>query len=259
LSLGAGFLAALGFLTRLGPAQELEARELAPGLTFFPFIGLMLGMILVLPFAYGFLPGHHWVQALVMLGASLWLTRALHWDGWCDVWDAWGSGKSGDEFFRVIKDSRAGSFGVLALCMAVFGQLFLFRQILALEAFHIVPWALLLGRGCAAILAVAARNMPRHGLAGQFLSHARPWMLGPIVLQVLITGAVFAIPTSAVLALALSSLGVLELYHLARRNGALNGDFLGAAVIWGELSALLAWNLTGGAKFPGILSWWPWL
>jgi adenosylcobinamide-GDP ribazoletransferase len=247
----------LGFLSRLGPADLVESRVLAQGLTLFPAIGLVLGMILALPFAYGFLPGHYWVQAWLMVGGSFWLTRGLHFDGWCDVWDAWGSGATGDAFFKVMKDSRAGAFGVVGVCMAVFGQLFLFREVLGEGALHIVPWALLLGRGSAAVLAVVARDMRRPGLAGEFLSHARPWMLAPIALQIAVAGAVFSPPAALVLAVVLAALGIVELFQLAKRNGALNGDFLGAAVIWGELSALLGWSLTGADSLPGMLQWWP--
>jgi adenosylcobinamide-GDP ribazoletransferase len=256
MSLGKGFLAALGFLSRLGPADLVESRVLAQSLTLFPTIGLLLGMILALPFAYGFLPGHYWIQAWLLLGGSLWLTRGLHFDGWCDIWDAWGSGANGEKFFTVMKDSRAGAFGVVAICMAVFGQLFLFREVLGEGALHIVPWALLLGRGSAAVLGVIARDMRRPGLAGEFLSHAKPWMLVPIILQIAVAGIVFAPPPGCVLALVLATLGIVELYHLAKRNGALNGDFLGAAVIWGELSALLGWSLTGAEPLPGMLHWW---
>jgi adenosylcobinamide-GDP ribazoletransferase len=234
----------------------METHELAQGLTLFPTIGLILGMIVVLPFAYGFLPGHYWIQALIMLGGILWLTRGLHWDGWCDVWDAWGSGARGEGFFDVLKDSRAGAFGVIAVSMAVVGEMVLFRQVLAVGAYQIVPWALLLGRGTAGLLAVAARDLKRPGLAGAFLEHVKPWMIAPLLLQIIVAGAVFAVPTAGLLAVSLAAAGFFELLRLAEKNGGLNGDFLGAAVIWGELSALVAWNLTGAERHPGIMEWW---
>jgi adenosylcobinamide-GDP ribazoletransferase len=155
-----------------------------------------------------------------------------------------------------MKDSRAGAFGVVGICMAVFGQLFLFREVLGERAYHVVPWALLLGRATAAVLAVAARDLRRPGLGGQFLAHARPWIHAPVLLQVALVGAVFVMPAALVLGVALALLGMVELYRLAEKNGALNGDFLGAAVIWGELSALLSWSLTGAQSLPGILEWW---
>jgi adenosylcobinamide-GDP ribazoletransferase len=257
LSLFGEFGAALGFLTRFGPSERLEPRQLANSLPFFPLIGLMLGLLLSLPFALGFLPGHHWIQALLLTALSLWVTRGLHWDGLADVFDAWGSGRQGEEFFAVIKDSRTGSFGAMALALGLVAEVYLFQALLAAKAYHIVAWAFLLGRGCSAVLAVLCRKMRRPGLGGSFMEHAAPWMLFPLLFQVLAGAAVFCTPSAAVLSLALAGLGLSELFTLAQRNEGINGDFLGAAAIFGEIAALVAWDLTGAELRPGLLYLFP--
>ena len=55
------------------------------------------------------------LSALVFLFCGCLLIRGLHHDGLADVADAFGSGKRGEEFRKILKDSRIGSFGALAL------------------------------------------------------------------------------------------------------------------------------------------------
>ena len=43
---------------------------------------------------------------------------SLHLDGWGDLWDGIGSGKSGEKMREIMKDSRVGSYGVTALIIA---------------------------------------------------------------------------------------------------------------------------------------------
>ena len=248
-----GLPTALGFLTRLGPARRMDG-GFAAALFWFPAVGLILGGLLAGPMALGFLHGHAWVQAWVVVGGSLMLTRGLHWDGWCDVFDAWGSGARGERFWEVIKDSRAGAFGVMAICMGLFGQIFLIRSALAMDAWQAVAYAFVQGRVLSVAVLFAGQGMLRPGLGSLFGNGARQWVLGAVFLQG-VAAALWLLPAPAVaLAVVLALPGYVELRSLARRQGGMNGDFLGAAVIWGELSALLGFVLASPLFLPGA---WP--
>ncbi|MDY7000245.1 MAG: adenosylcobinamide-GDP ribazoletransferase [Thermodesulfobacteriota bacterium] len=241
------FLLALGFLTRLTRARMAEDTEFSASWPYFPLVGLVLGGVLAAPFALGFLRGHTWVQAWLLLGGSLFLTRGLHWDGWADLWDGWGSGAKGERFWEVLKDSRIGAFGVMGLVMGLLGQMFLFRTALSLEAYKALVFAFILGRGSAVVLACRTRDLARPGLGRTFIQGATKTVVLVTFGQVLLAGA-FLLPLPALtLSLAVTVLGLAGLMFLARKKQGVNGDFLGAAIVWGELAGLLGWSLVSGA------------
>ncbi|SKA74539.1 adenosylcobinamide-GDP ribazoletransferase [Desulfobaculum bizertense] len=234
------FTACLGFLTRLAPPRMYENHVFAAAMWWFGVVGLILGTLLVTPFAVGVLRGQPWIQAWLLLGGSLTLTRGLHWDGWADLFDGWGSNATGDRFWEIVKDSRNGAFGVIALIMGLSGQLLLMHQLFAAQAYGFIFFAFIFGRAMCVFTAYLGRKMTRPGQGKLSMDGATTpvalfhlcmvlffaWILG---------GWRYVLPV-----LCLGAIGLTELYSLGRKHGAMNGDFLGAAVIWGELSAMLA-------------------
>ncbi len=237
---------ALGFLTRLAPGRKAEPAELGASLPCFPVVGLILGLLLVAPFAFGLLAGHGLIQGWLFAICYLWATRGLHWDGWCDIWDAWGSSARGDRFFVILKDSRVGAFGVMGLVLGLGGQVLLFGECLQHNAFGVCVWAMVLGRTAQPVLAWADRDLARPGLAAIFLAQAT----GRATLVALGAGlamGVFLAPLAVLgTSLGLAAVGLAMLHVLARSRGGLNGDFLGAAGVWAELSAPLAYLVVEG-------------
>ena len=82
----------------------------------FPFVGLVVGagaaIILWLAIAVG-LPAP--VAALLAITASVALTGALHEDGLADVADGFGGGHDAEGKIAIMRDSRIGTYGVIAL------------------------------------------------------------------------------------------------------------------------------------------------
>lgn len=184
--------------------------------------------------------GHTWIQAWLWLATALLITRRLHWDGWIDPWDAWGSGARDERFWEVLKDSRVGAFGGMELVMGLAGQLILLQQAFALQAWGLMVWASVLGRTAAPILAWMGKDLRRPGLAGTFLDAANTGCLLAVLAQAALA-ELLLVPVKALLSAgALMIAGLAILAGLARQRQGLNGDFLGAAIIWGECSALLA-------------------
>lgn len=230
-----------GFLTRMVPARVAEAGELGQSLRLFPLVGLGIGLVLAAPWAFGVADGHPWVQAWLWLAGALFVTRGLHWDGWVDLWDAWGSGAQKERFWEVLKDSRMGAFGGMGLFMALTGHLILLHNIFQLQAWGLLIWIPVLGRTAAAILAWMGRDLHRPGLAHAFLDAANTRCLLLVLAQAAFLGLLLVPGKTLVLAGVLLTAGLVLLLRLAKKTQGLNGDFLGAAVIWGELSALLGW------------------
>jgi len=110
-------LYALRFLTILPlPYKEGEnLDDVARSVVFFPLVGAIIGGLVGFS-ALGLqllwpLP----VTAVVILILEVVLTGGLHWDGVADVADGIGGGRDPESRLEVMKDSRIGAFGTLAL------------------------------------------------------------------------------------------------------------------------------------------------
>ncbi len=111
---------ATAFMTRL-PVGAPEGGDLAAACWAFPVAGLLIGAIagglLAAAWTFGAPP---LVAALLALAAMAALTGALHEDGLADTADGLGGG-SPERKLEIMRDSRVGAFGVLALVFAAVG------------------------------------------------------------------------------------------------------------------------------------------
>ncbi len=230
------YLAALGFLTRLGPSSTNP--DMAASVPLFPAVGLTLGVCLAAPLALGLFAGHPLAGGFFCAVANLVLTRGLHLDGFADVADAWGSLARGDRFFTIMKDSRIGAFGGMALVVAILGQTCLGAELLASGRVWLLAAAPTFGRALAVVLMRVCRDLARPGLGSLFLPGATPrnvWLAGGFALACCLgLGGLRATFWGVVF----GGVSVATLARMARRNGGINGDFLGAAIVAGELAVL---------------------
>ena len=108
-------------LTRL-PAGRLggDVPELAAAKWAFPLAGLVVGGSLAGAYitlnSLGLPAG---LAAILALAAGMMMTGGLHEDGLADCADGFGGGQSRDQKLEIMKDSRVGSYGVLALILVI--------------------------------------------------------------------------------------------------------------------------------------------
>jgi adenosylcobinamide-GDP ribazoletransferase len=107
------FVAALQFLSALPVSKKKPSWEnVISGLWAFPFIGLFIGTILSLASIplFAFFPPA--VAGAILLVVCVWITGALHIDGFIDCCDGLLAPRSKEERLVIMKDVSAGSFGV---------------------------------------------------------------------------------------------------------------------------------------------------
>ena len=109
---------AVQFLTRL-PAPSPAAWSddlLARSARYFPLAGLLVGAAAAAVFALASLawPGGL-LPAVLAVAAAVVLTGAFHEDGLADAADGLGGGHTPEQRLAIMKDSRLGSYGALAL------------------------------------------------------------------------------------------------------------------------------------------------
>jgi cobalamin synthase len=114
--------AAAIFLTRL-PIRfdgDMPADLHGRALGWYPAIGALIGLGGALVYAAGTTAGlTSMVAALLTLGVQIAVTGALHEDGLADVADGFGGGRDKIAKLAIMRDSRLGSYGVLALIFSV--------------------------------------------------------------------------------------------------------------------------------------------
>ena len=137
------FFIALQFLTRLKIVNQTEwsVEDFGKSVVAFPYVGLIIGLILAL--LYGILsPFIPLVPLmLILVIAEFLITGGLHADGLMDTSDGLFSGRERDRKLEIMKDSRIGSFGVVAF---VFVTLLKWQLLTAIPTAEFIPMALIM-------------------------------------------------------------------------------------------------------------------
>jgi adenosylcobinamide-GDP ribazoletransferase len=112
-------LICLGFFTRL-PVTGAPDRRLASAIWAAPLVGIFVALAGALAFtvvdALGLPPG---IAAAFALAAMMLFTGCLHEDGLADVADGFGGGSTRERKLEIMKDSRIGTYGVVAMVVAM--------------------------------------------------------------------------------------------------------------------------------------------
>ncbi|MEX0365043.1 MAG: adenosylcobinamide-GDP ribazoletransferase [Ruegeria sp.] len=229
--------AALVLLTRL-PLPALPDDAFANGaraVWAYPIVGLLLGLILSTVglglSAFG-VPNS--VIAGLLLGALIMLTGAMHEDGLADTADGLWGGQTRDRRLEIMKDSRIGAYGVLAL-IVVMGLRWLG---LAEVSWTGLIAALMLSRAAMPPLMLALPHARDTGLSHAVGTAA----LGPVVAGALIAtfgAALLAGGAGLVAALIAGAVAVCVGLIARAKIGGQTGDILGATCVLSEVAVLL--------------------
>ena len=109
------FLSALRFLTIIPVPlwREASPKEVGGSLSYFPVVGFIIGLILVVL---------NWLLSLILapmvvngllIAAMVLLSGALHLDGFIDTCDGLAGHRTVEDRWRIMHDSRSGAFGIV--------------------------------------------------------------------------------------------------------------------------------------------------
>jgi adenosylcobinamide-GDP ribazoletransferase len=234
------------FLTRLpldrpqDPPSPIPARPVAAAMRAFPLVGILVGIVGWLVYALAdalALPAA--ASALLAVAATVAVTGALHEDGLADTADGFGGGAERVRKLAIMRDSRSGAYGVLALVFSVglrvaaLSVLMPPRAGLALIAAHAVSRA-----GLPAVMRwlEPARDDGLGAAAGRPDDAAVLWCLASaFVIALLCLGGGTGLAGLVVTAAAMAAVAALA----RRQIGGYTGDVLGAAQQIGEIAMLL--------------------
>jgi adenosylcobinamide-GDP ribazoletransferase len=240
---------ALGLLTRF-PLPEFTMRTPATvGTAFwaYPLAGALVGApaaaLFWLCHAAGFSTAP---SVLLAMAATLLASGAFHEDGLTDFWDGLGGGDSREEKLDIMRDSRIGTYGALAIAFTL-GLQFCFLVNIQNYAGHTSVMG--------AIIAAEALSRGAIALPIASLHPARNDGLGPsmavLPMVTIVTGVVIA---AAIAVLLLGGGGLLMMVGAALGTGLVTfiawhflggftGDVLGAAAVTARMAGLGAFAL----------------
>jgi adenosylcobinamide-GDP ribazoletransferase len=228
--------AALMLLTRLPVVRSVPPQ--ARGVWAYPIVGAAVGVICALAYwlaAKLGLPSP--IAAIGVVIVSVFVTGALHEDGLADTADGFGGGATVARKLEIMRDSRIGSFGALALILSV--------------GLRVAAIAALAEPASVAVALVAAGVLGRGAMIGVMLalpparSDGMAASLGPVppvpsVIGLAIAAACILLPHGA-RALVAAVLAGGGMVWLARRQvGGYTGDVLGATEQVAECAVLVA-------------------
>ncbi|MBL9049259.1 MAG: adenosylcobinamide-GDP ribazoletransferase [Tabrizicola sp.] len=178
------------------------------------------------------------VTAVMVLGLLALLTGGLHEDGLSDTADGLFGGWTRERRLEIMKDSRVGSYGVLALVLITLAR---WSALTALLVFG-GHWAALIATGALSRAPMALVMALLPNARGEGLSHST----GRPTTQVALVGASMALAIAVLVAgwaalpmvAAALGMGVLVSITALRRIGGQTGDILGATQQLAEAACL---------------------
>lgn len=241
------FLVATQFLTRLPvPRVRFDPDSLSRAAKFFPVVGLGMGLGAS---ALQRIAVPHLSRPLVALLVLIFLvlvTGGLHEDGLADTADGFGGGWNREQVLTILRDSRIGSFGALALVLSVLARVLLLSSLPVNRFTAFVVSAHVLCRWTT--LPLSYFLAPARESDGQGARIARKISPASLLIGTLMSFAIvfyfmrteFWIPV--LVALVITALSGL---YYSRRIGGVTGDCFGATNQFTEIAVYFCgvWNL----------------
>jgi adenosylcobinamide-GDP ribazoletransferase len=245
------FITGLQFLTRIHIAKQSEwsPESFGQSVKYFPLIGAILGIILVLinqllvkylPYIGISLSPH--ILAIVLIISNVLLTGGLTCDGFMDTMDGIFSGRSKDRMLEIMKDSRIGANGVMSFVLLTILKWSLLMDIPSQglpTALFVMP---VLGRFAMVIGITVFPYARPDGIGKAFAQYADKYTLRTASILTLLfiiplgKQAIISIIVGIIVAICFSN-------YVKKQIGGLTGDIYGAITEISEIVVLLVFIL----------------
>lgn len=238
------FWLAVGFLTRIPMLVQIDysQRLMNQSSLYFPLVGLLLGALYVAAFFLLGLAFSPLVSVILVVILHLFITGAFHEDGLADSVDALGGGYTVEKRLEIMKDSRIGTYGTVALVMALMLKVALLTEadliwlalLVAPAISRLTPLLLM-----ATMTYVTDPDKSKSKPVADGFSAVR---LGTASAFVLVLCAVMSFWQPFLITGTLAAVLLVALLwgaYLRSQLGGYTGDALGASVVFSELVLLL--------------------
>lgn len=245
---------AFSFLTRV-PTRigDMSERDMRTASAWFPIVGAVVGLIVGGAYALAFQVLPSLLAAILAVALGIVFTGGFHEDGLADTMDSFLSGAVGDRALQIMRDSRVGTHGAIALVVSVAWRVVALASLAPTMGVVALVTAHSLSRAGSVVLIGLSPPARSDGLAKTMLGGTSPAATLFAVSTALLLGGVLAGawvgPSVIVVALATA----WARRAACRKIGGITGDVLGANQQLGEMSVLAVF---AAASWLGATLWW---
>lgn len=237
------FLLSIQFLTIIniqnsrGTDYEKRLRRTT---IFFPFVGLLIGIMLFLTAKLSSLLLPLSVSDALVLIVLIIITGGLHIDGFADTIDGFAGGKDKENILIIMKDSRIGTFGVTGLIMLLMTK-YLAIQSLPVDSKYLILTVMpVFGRWSVLPMGLLFEYARTEGGTGKAFAGSiklKEFIIGTILSSVII---VSLLGVKGFLMIAVIFIATLIIgRHSENRIGGITGDVFGATIEINELITII--------------------
>jgi adenosylcobinamide-GDP ribazoletransferase len=221
------FRIAIQFLTRIpAGADHPEAPALRSSIGAFPAVGLVVAAIVIAVRWLAGLALPDTAATVLALAAGALATGAFHEDGFADTFDGLWGGTTPERRLEIMRDSRLGTYGVLAIVFLIAAKLVLLAPLDLMWFARAVAAGMVLGR--ASSLPPMRWLTPAAGSTAALAGTPSTTALAVGGLTALVTVVVAFGRWSWLPLLVAAAVTLVAAWVVRRRLGGINGDTLGA-------------------------------
>ncbi len=211
------------------PGKDTE--NFPSSIPFFPVAGgILAGLLYLIYKVLQVFPDIPFLPGIIMVATMILFTGAIHVDGLADVADGFGGGKTKERILEIFKDSRLGTFGVIAVVLDILLKAIMYSWYFENSIFIVIGISIVWSRmSMAAMLTFFSSATPGKGIASSFIGKSYKFQIIISIIFVLIL--TFAIcDYRLVIVLFISLIIVFILFSLLclKKIGGITGDCLGA-------------------------------
>ncbi len=233
------FVIILQFLTRIPININLKVDEedFFRGVIYFPLVGFIIGMFVVSAYYIGFKLSGRMLGAVFAIIIEILITGGLHLDGLADTFDGIYSNRSKDRILEIMRDSRLGTNGALALFISLILKLVLINSFAVPIIYSILLLMPVFSRLNMVLAFRLAKPARKQGMGNLFI--------GKVDKRQFIVALIIAIITSLiyikliVVAILLLLFTILYVRYMTYKIDGMTGDTIGALCELSELLYLL--------------------
>jgi len=237
------FVLMLQFFTRLPININLEVKEedFPKGIIYFPLVGLVIGLINAIAYSLFSMVFSNLLSIIFITLVNVLITGALHLDGLADTCDGIFSARKKERMLEIMKDSRLGTNGAIAICFDLFLRIAIISSIPKEYILVAIVVSNVISRTMLVLLCFISKYArPEGGMGNLFIGKiSKKNLVITLVLGLIISILLFNY--RGVLLIAITSLFILLFNrYITSKIGGITGDILGAANELVELLVLLA-------------------
>lgn len=236
------FILAVQFMTKIPISLQLDVDEqdFAQSMLFYPVVGLIVGVLMTAAYYIFSLTASGLLPPVMAVLSGVAVTGAFHLDGLADVCDALLSNKDRTGMLAVMKDSRIGTGGAVAIASILILKIAALSEMSGNTAYDALLLAPVLGRTGIVTAAAMSRYARAEGGLGQHFIDKTGWLQ---MLWTAVIALAIAVPVIGYVALVLLAAelltSVLFTKYMESKIGGMTGDTLGAACEITEAVVLL--------------------